>query len=102
MDTANGALDQLVRRLKENPEVVVRVIGYTDEKGTQALNNNLAQMRADRVMTLLTEKGASANRVVAVGRIGVKDVSRVIGVDSANRRVEFEIGYPGEIVGAPQ
>ena len=98
---AAQVLDQLTQSLRENPDVLLRVVGYTDEKGGQALNGSLAQTRADRIVALLAERGIATSRLVAVGRLTIKDLSRNVGTGSANRRVEFEIGFPGETDGAP-
>ena len=97
---AGTIVEQLARRLRDNPEIVMRVVGYTDERGSQLLNSNLAQTRADRIAALLVDRGVPANRLVAVGRLTGKDLARGAGPGSANRRVEFEIGFPGEAGGA--
>ena len=89
-------LDQLARSLRDNPAFVLRVVGFTDEKGTAAINTNLAQARASRVASLLGERGATASQLVAIGRQTAKDLSRASGPGNVNRRVEFEVGFPGE------
>lgn len=96
-----ATLDQLARQLRDNPDIVLRVVGYTDERGGQAINTNLAQMRADRVAALLIDRGVASGRLVAVGRLAGKDLTRTSGTGSANRRVEFELGFSGETNGAP-
>jgi outer membrane protein OmpA-like peptidoglycan-associated protein len=98
---AKTVLDQIARKLIDTPQLSLRVVGYTDEKGTQALNTNLAQLRADEVTKLLIERGVSASRMVAVGGIVGKDLTRIVGPTSSNRRVEFEIAFPGETDAAP-
>jgi outer membrane protein OmpA-like peptidoglycan-associated protein len=98
---AQAVLDRLAKQMRELPDVMVRVVGYTDERGGQAINSGLAQQRADRVAALLAERGIVGNRIVSVGRLSGKDLSRSVGPSSANRRVEFEIGFPGEAGGSP-
>lgn len=98
---ATTVLDELARSLKGNPDVVLRVVGYTDERGGQNINSNLAQTRADRVAAALAERGIATNRLVAVGRLTIKDLSRTAGINSANRRVEFELGFTGETDASP-
>jgi hypothetical protein len=39
------------------------------------------------------------SQLVSVGRLSGKDLSRSTGPNSTNRRVEFEIGFPGEVGG---
>lgn len=98
---ASAMLDQIARRLRDNPTLNLRIVGYTDERGTQSLNLNLAQQRADVVASQLTERGIAANRVMAVGRSVGKELARNAGPTSPNRRVEFEIRFPGELDAAP-
>ena len=100
-NAATVVIEQLANRLRANPDVTLRVVGYTDERGTQTLNTGLAQTRADRVAGLLVERGVGASRIVAIGRLAAKDLSRHVGTGSANRRVEFELGFPGETDGTP-
>ncbi len=98
---ANAILDQLARRLRDNPDLTLRIVGYTDERGGQAINSNLAQNRADRVAAVLADRGVGMVRVVSVGRLTNKDLSRSAGPNSANRRVEFELGFTGEAETTP-
>jgi outer membrane protein OmpA-like peptidoglycan-associated protein len=98
---ARTVLDRIAKQMREVPDVLVRVVGYTDERGGQALNSGLAQQRADRVVQMLAERGIAGNRIVSVGRLTGKDLSRSTGPSSTNRRVEFEIGFPGEVAGSP-
>ncbi len=98
---ARTVLDRLAKQMRDVPDVLVRVVGYTDERGGQALNSGLAQQRADRVVQMLAERGIASNRLVSVGRLTGKDLSRSTGPSSTNRRVEFEIGFPGEVAGSP-
>ena len=76
---------------------VVRIVGYTDDAGTPLLNSNLAQARADTVAAALTARGVPANRIVTLRRISTENnLSPVTGTRSANRRVQFELGFVGE------
>lgn len=92
---ASAFLDE-VARLVRATDVVVRVVGYTDETGGQQRNSPLSQSRADRVLADLVQRGAPRERLVAVGRATAIDISPRTGADSANRRVELEIGFIGE------
>lgn len=89
-------LDTLVPYLKA-AQVLVRVVGYTDIAGTPGSNSTLAAERAERVRQDLIARGASASRLTAVGRAEAKDLSMGQGPESPNRRVEFEIGFDGEV-----
>ena len=89
------ALDELVK-LITNTDVLVRVVGYTDEKGGEERNTPLSQARAEKVLADLTSRGIPAWRLVAVGRNDSADLSPFVGDGSPNRRVEFEIGFRSE------
>lgn len=85
-----------VAQLAKETRAIVRVVGYTDERGTQGRNSPLAQARANKVASALVALGVPRNRLVTVGRSTGPDISPSTGPDSANRRVEFEIGFEGE------
>jgi outer membrane protein OmpA-like peptidoglycan-associated protein len=90
------------RTLKELAPMVsaaglrVRVVGYTDESGVQSDNITLAQKRSARVIQDLVNLGVDGKLLLSVGRSNARDLSNVIGRGSANRRVEFEVGFDGE------
>jgi outer membrane protein OmpA-like peptidoglycan-associated protein len=92
---AAAALDELAKLIKET-DVLVRVVGFTDEKGGQERNVPLSQARANTIVSELMRRGIPAARLVAVGRNNIEDLSPVVGDASPNRRVEFEIGFDGE------
>lgn len=80
---------------------LVRVVGYTDERGGLNRNSPLAKERADKVAADLLALGMPPARVVTVGRPAGVDISPVTGQSSPNRRVEFEVGFIGEGGAAP-
>ncbi len=88
-------LDQLAEHLRAT-DVLLRVVGYTDERGGSLRNSPLSQARADRVRDGLVQRGIARERLVAIGRLNAIDLTPTVGTDSANRRVEFEIGFKGE------
>lgn len=92
---ANAAFDQLAVLIRE-ANSLVRVVGYTDERGGANINNGLALSRADKVMANLLSRGVARDRMVAVGRSNGNDLTPAVGPGSANRRVEFEVGFIGE------
>jgi OOP family OmpA-OmpF porin len=54
------ALDQNIKILNENPQLKVRIAGFTSAQGTVAYNQRLSERRADTVMTYLINSGSIA------------------------------------------
>jgi outer membrane protein OmpA-like peptidoglycan-associated protein len=94
-DAANKNLDALARLMIE-AKTFVRVVGFTDDSGGPQRNMPIAQGRAEKVSAALVERGVPANLVSAIGRANA-DVSTITGPQSPNRRVEFHIGFNGEV-----
>jgi outer membrane protein OmpA-like peptidoglycan-associated protein len=84
-------------RLIREAGAFVRVVGYTDERGNQARNTSLAQTRAQKIFDLLVERGVPRQSMVAIGRPTGVEISSNVGAQSPNRRVEFELGFEGEV-----
>lgn len=105
-EDADRIAGDLARRLRATEEalgqpIILRVIGYTDERGgTQSLpNQSLAQSRAVRFVELLLARGLLPRQLVVVGRTQGFDITSASGRGNANRRIEFELGFTGEPVG---
>lgn len=92
---ANAQFDALATLVRE-AGVFLRVVGYTDVRGPQSRNSSLSQKRAQVVFDALVARGVPSETMVAVGRESLNDISPDAGPNSANRRVEFEIGFAGE------
>jgi outer membrane protein OmpA-like peptidoglycan-associated protein len=88
-------VEALAGLLREN-DLLVRVVGYTDDQGGQLRNLPLSQQRAEKVVAELVARGVPASRLVAVGRLDALDLSPRAGDASPNRRVQFEVGFDGE------
>ncbi|MEM7774386.1 MAG: OmpA family protein [Pseudomonadota bacterium] len=94
-DRVAQALDTLARLMKSS-DVMIRVVGYTDERGGSARNIPLGQARADKVEAELLARGVRQQQVTSIGRASIRDLSDLDGRGSPNRRVEFEVGFVGE------
>ena len=64
---ANAQLDELAKLLGK-AGVFLRVVGYTDERGTTTRNSTLSQRRAERVRDELVERGIPASSMIATAR----------------------------------
>lgn len=90
-----ATLDDLAKLMRET-EALVRIVGYTDAKGTTDRNTALSEDRARKVADALIERGVPAARLVVVGRQDANQIASRVGDTSPNRRVEFELGFDGE------
>lgn len=84
-------LDQFANGVSSQPKTEIRIVGYTDSTGSDAINMPLSVNRASSTRDYLVSRGVAANRIVIDGR-GDKDP---IGDNSTeagrakNRRVEI-------------
>lgn len=60
-------LDKVVRLMKQNPGLRIRLDGYTDSLGTAAHNKQLSLARAQAVVSYLVAGGIAADRMAARG-----------------------------------
>lgn len=93
MDKSKVELDNLVKFLKENPEVSGEVSGHTDNIGDKARNQKLSQQRANSVRDYLVSHGIDASRLVYKG-YGDAQPAASNDTDEGrakNRRIEFKI-----------
>jgi outer membrane protein OmpA-like peptidoglycan-associated protein len=89
-------LDKFAQTLQANPVTNVRIIGYTDSTGTDAINDPLSVRRAASTRDYLTARGVAINRIAIDGRGSrepVADNSTPTG-RSKNRRVEVFVAEP--------
>ena len=60
-------LNDILRTLKENPDMNVTVTGWCDTKGSVAVNKRISRQRAEALKTWLVRKGIEASRITAIG-----------------------------------
>lgn len=60
-------LNDILKTLKENPNMKVTVTGWCDTKGSVAVNKRISRQRAETVKTWLVKNGIEASRITAVG-----------------------------------
>lgn len=86
-------LDNLVKAMKDHPDIKIEVQGHTDDVGEADANMALSQQRAGSVAQYLADAGIASDRFVARGFGMTKpvvpndtDENRAL-----NRRIEFRI-----------
>ena len=62
-----GEITRVAQILNQYPDTTIKVVGYTDNTGTEAYNLTLSEQRAIAVKNALAIKGVSANRITTVG-----------------------------------
>ena len=60
-------LNDILKTLKENPNMKVTVTGWSDTKGSVAVNKRISRQRAETVKTWLVKNGIEASRITAIG-----------------------------------
>jgi outer membrane protein OmpA-like peptidoglycan-associated protein len=89
-------LDKFAQGLNTYPGTTVRIIGYTDSTGTDAINNPLSVNRAASTRDYLVARGVAMNRIAIDGRGSrdpIADNSTAQG-RATNRRVEIFVAEP--------
>ncbi|MCP9612877.1 OmpA family protein [Coprobacter tertius] len=93
-------LTDLAHNLVQNPKTNIQVFGYTDNTGSQQLNERLSLQRAESVANFLINNGVSSNRVSVKG-FGWNDpvASNATPEGRAqNRRVEIYITASADMI----
>jgi outer membrane protein OmpA-like peptidoglycan-associated protein len=91
--SSHQELDDVVKMLSNNPNMVIQLEGHTDVKGDPKLNMKLSQDRVDAVRNYLTSKGANKNRIKTKAFGGTQPISKENNEEAhkLNRRVELRI-----------
>ena len=87
----HAVLDRFATTLNQNPVTTVRIIGHTDNAGSDAINNPLSVNRAAATRDYLTGRGVASNRISIDGRGShepIADNATAAG-RAKNRRVEI-------------
>ena len=92
-DSVALELDKLVKILKDNPEMKISVIGYTDISGIPEKNVYLSNVRAKAVHDYILLNDIASNRLSYQGKGSAKPIAPNAyrwGRDK-NRRIEIEL-----------
>ncbi|SCK14151.1 OmpA family protein [Vogesella sp. LIG4] len=84
-------LDRFAVTLQQNPVTTVRIIGHTDNTGSDAINNPLSVNRAKATREYLVAHGVAMNRIAIDGRGSHEPIADngTPNGRAANRRVEI-------------
>lgn len=95
---AKALLNKNIQSLRENPDIDVRMAGYTSAKGTEEVNQKLSEERANTVRNYLIEQGIAPERITVIGYgrtrpalFEVSPLDRHSKEALANMRVLFEV-----------
>lgn len=92
-------LNQFASGLANQPNTEVRIIGHTDNTGSDAVNDPLSMQRAMAARDYLTARGVDPRRILVAGRgerEPVADNSTEAG-RARNRRVEIFLGERADV-----
>ncbi len=87
-------LDQFASGLANQPNTEVRIVGHTDNTGSDAVNDPLSVQRAESARNYLAARGVDPSRIAIAGRgerEPIADNSTEAG-RARNRRVEIFLG----------
>lgn len=87
-------LDRFAISLRDNPNTDVRIVGHTDNTGTDAINNPLSVDRANSTRSYLTTRGVSSARIRVEGQGSTQPIASNSTAEgrARNRRVEIFVG----------
>jgi outer membrane protein OmpA-like peptidoglycan-associated protein len=86
-------LDNLVKLMKENPDMVIQLEGHTDFRGGKSKNRKLSEDRVREVKNYLIQGGIMPDRILTLAYGGSKPLSWEASEEASrlNRRVEVRI-----------
>ncbi len=91
--SSHGELDDVVKMLRDNPNMIIQLEGHTDVKGDPKLNMKLSEERVTAVKSYLVSKGSDKNRIKTKAFGGTLPLSRENTEEAhkLNRRVELRV-----------
>lgn len=91
--TAQAALSKVAYNLQQFPNTDITVVGFTDNTGSQSVNDKLSLERAQSVENYLAQHGISTSRMKAIGQGWNNPIAsnNTAAGRAQNRRVEIFI-----------
>ena len=90
---SKSELMRVAKLIKDNPTISIEISGHTDNVGSEAINQQLSEKRAQAAVSFLIQNGIPSNRLKAVGygsKQPVADNATEAG-KQLNRRTELKI-----------
>lgn len=84
---AGRILTGLAHRLRSSPELVVRIEGHADRRGSRRFNQRLSERRAEAIARALARRGVPRERIEAIG-FGEERAEGVPGEHYRDRRAD--------------
>ena len=97
LPAAQAKLSEVASALvKQSPDTKIVVQGYTDSRGSDALNQKLSQRRAEAVRAMLVSHGVPSDRISAEGEGSANPIADNATAEGRadNRRVEIVVQPP--------
>ncbi len=93
LPTSNAEIQRLILFLKQNKNIKIKIVGHTDNQGSNAYNLDLSHRRATALMNALINKGIAADRLTAEGMGSTQPITSNDTEEgrAQNRRVEIII-----------
>jgi len=91
LESSYVELNLIADMMLNNPSMIIKLAGHTDNVGNPNLNKRLSQERVDAVINYLVEKGIDGSRLSGTGYGGTQPIASNAGEATRrlNRRVEF-------------
>ncbi len=88
-------LNEVVKIMRDNPEMELSIDGHTDSVGTNENNQLLSENRAASVKNYIVSRGIQASRIVSAGHGEMQPIAdnRTPAGRKQNRRVELLLSY---------
>lgn len=91
-DSVAEYFDLIIKQLKDNPDVEIKVTGHTDSVGRGAANRRLGRQRAEQVRDMLVKRGAPKSQITVDSKGEGEPIAdnKTDAGRKKNRRVELE------------
>lgn len=83
-----NSINYLIRYMTSNTSANAEIIGYADQRGSEAYNTQLSERRAKKIMNILKEAGINESRLTNLGK-GETPSANTKSALQLNRKVTF-------------